>query len=113
MSEVRDLLISGSEEVIGRYRLPLAGAKSDQEREFYRRRLEQGQRPPDELGRPLSERVRRVNVLRFSSLDRTGGAPDCRVRPAVRRCTVLPVGWKPPCGAREARAARRSTEGKG
>jgi hypothetical protein len=29
MSEVRDLLISGSEEVIGRYRLPLAGAKSD------------------------------------------------------------------------------------
>jgi hypothetical protein len=50
MSEVRDLLISGSEEVIGRYRLLLAGAKSDQERECYRSRLEQGRRLPDELG---------------------------------------------------------------
>jgi hypothetical protein len=28
------------------------------------------------------------------------------VRPAVRRCTVLPVGWKPPCDAREAKGGR-------
>jgi hypothetical protein len=34
MSDVRGLLISGSEEVIGRYGLLPAGAKSDQEREF-------------------------------------------------------------------------------
>ena len=50
MSEVRDLLISGSEEVVGRYRVLPAGAKSDQEREFYRSRLEQGQRLLDALG---------------------------------------------------------------
>lgn len=57
MSDVRDLLISGSSMVIGRYRLLLAGAKSDQEREFYRSRLEQGQRLLDELGGGFQKRL--------------------------------------------------------
>jgi hypothetical protein len=36
MSNVRELLINGSEKVIAHYRLLLAGAKSEQERELLR-----------------------------------------------------------------------------
>ncbi|MFY9957680.1 hypothetical protein [Bradyrhizobium sp.] len=57
MSDVRDLLISGSEEVIGRYRLLPADPKSDPEREYHRSRLEQGQRLLDELGGGFQKRL--------------------------------------------------------
>ncbi|UWU77907.1 hypothetical protein N2603_05435 [Bradyrhizobium huanghuaihaiense] len=49
MSDVRDLLIRGSEKVIGHYRLLLASAKAESERQLYRRRIEREQRLLDEL----------------------------------------------------------------
>ena len=39
MSGVQDLLIRGSDKVIGHYRLLLASAKSEQERVLYRSRI--------------------------------------------------------------------------
>jgi hypothetical protein len=48
MSGIRDLLIRGSEKVIGHYRL-LASAKNEEERELYRSRIEREQRLLDEL----------------------------------------------------------------
>jgi len=54
--------------------------------------------------RRLPGTVRRVNVLRLGSLGRTSGAAGLpSACPAGHRCTVLTVGWKPPCGACEAR----------
>ena len=44
MSDLRDLLIRGSEKVIGHYRLLLANAKNENERALYRTRIEQEQR---------------------------------------------------------------------
>jgi len=38
MSGIRDLLICGSEKVIDHYRVLLAGAKNERERELYRTR---------------------------------------------------------------------------
>ncbi|MCK1651472.1 hypothetical protein IVA88_08455 [Bradyrhizobium sp. 149] len=49
MREVRDLLIRGSEKVIGHYRLLLAGARTESERELYRSRIQREQRLLDEL----------------------------------------------------------------
>jgi hypothetical protein len=49
MSGIRDLLIRGSEKVIGHYRLLLASAKNEEERERYRCRIEHEQRLLDEL----------------------------------------------------------------
>ena len=49
MSSIRDLLIRGSEKVIGHYRLLLASAKNEEERELYRSRIEREQRRLDEL----------------------------------------------------------------
>ncbi|MGL3107094.1 hypothetical protein [Bradyrhizobium sp. BR 1432] len=49
MSDVRDLLIRGSEKVIGHYRLLLASAKTESERQLYRSRIEREQRLLDEL----------------------------------------------------------------
>jgi hypothetical protein len=49
MSDVRDLLIRGSEKVIGYYWLRLAGAKIEKERELYRSRTEREQRLLDDL----------------------------------------------------------------
>jgi hypothetical protein len=49
MSDVRDLLIRGSEKVIGHYRLLLASAKTENERELYRSRIEREQRLLNEL----------------------------------------------------------------
>jgi hypothetical protein len=40
MSDIRDLLIRGSEKVIGHYRLPLTSAKNEEERELYSSRIE-------------------------------------------------------------------------
>ena len=49
MSELRDVLIRGSEKVIEHYRLLLARATSESERELYRARIEREQRLLDEL----------------------------------------------------------------
>ncbi|QIO36572.1 hypothetical protein [Bradyrhizobium sp. 1(2017)] len=43
MTDVRDLLVRGSEKVIEHYRLLLAGAKTEKERELYLRRIEREQ----------------------------------------------------------------------
>ena len=44
MSGVRDLLIHGSEKVIEHYRVLLAGAKNEGERELYQSRIEREER---------------------------------------------------------------------
>lgn len=49
MSSVRDLLIRGSEKVIGHYRLLLASAKTEKEAELYRSRIQREQRLLDQL----------------------------------------------------------------
>jgi hypothetical protein len=49
MSGIQDLLIRGREKVIGHYRLLLASAKNEEERELYRSRIEREQRLLDEL----------------------------------------------------------------
>ena len=49
MSGIRELLIRGSEKVIGHYRLLLARAKNEEERGLYRTRIEREQRLLDEL----------------------------------------------------------------
>jgi hypothetical protein len=46
---IRDLLIRGSEKVIDQYRLLLASAKGEKEREFCRSRIEREPRLLDEL----------------------------------------------------------------
>jgi hypothetical protein len=56
MRGVRDLLIRGSEKVIGHYRLLLARAKTEKERELYRSRIEREQRLLDELRDGFSDR---------------------------------------------------------
>ena len=49
MSGIQELLICGSEKVIGHYRLLLASAKDEEERELYRSRIERELRLLDEL----------------------------------------------------------------
>jgi hypothetical protein len=49
MSGIRELLIRGSEKVIGHYRLLLARAKNEEERGLYRTRIEREQRLLDDL----------------------------------------------------------------
>ncbi|MBB4367071.1 hypothetical protein GGD65_008146 [Bradyrhizobium sp. CIR18] len=56
MSDVRNLLISCSEKVIGHYRVLLAGARSESERELYRARIEREQRLLDALRGGLPDR---------------------------------------------------------
>ncbi|MFB6448433.1 hypothetical protein [Bradyrhizobium tunisiense] len=56
MSDVRNLLIRGSEKVIGHYRMLLAGARSESERELYRARIEREQRLLDSLQHGLLDR---------------------------------------------------------
>ncbi|WP_164940369.1 hypothetical protein [Bradyrhizobium zhanjiangense] len=48
MSDVRDLRIRGIEKVTGHYRLLLASAKSESERQLYRSRIEREQRLLDD-----------------------------------------------------------------
>ncbi|MVT71055.1 hypothetical protein GPL21_39115 [Bradyrhizobium pachyrhizi] len=57
MTDLRDLLIRGSEKVIGHYRLLLASATTEKERELYRGRIEREQRLLDELQGGLPERI--------------------------------------------------------
>lgn len=49
MTDVREMLIRGSEKVIAHYRLLLAGAKSDKERDLYLSRIDREQRLLDQL----------------------------------------------------------------
>lgn len=49
MSDIHELLVRGSEKVIGHYRLLLASAKTESERQLYRSRIEREQRLLDEL----------------------------------------------------------------
>ncbi|BAL08421.1 MULTISPECIES: hypothetical protein [Bradyrhizobium] len=56
MSDIRQLLIRGSEKIIEHYRLLLAGAASAQERELYQRRIEREQKLLDQL-HGLSDRA--------------------------------------------------------
>jgi hypothetical protein len=44
MNRQRELLIRGSEKVIGHYELLLASAKTEHERELYRQRIERERR---------------------------------------------------------------------
>ncbi|WFU75050.1 MULTISPECIES: hypothetical protein [unclassified Bradyrhizobium] len=57
MTDVRDLLIRGSEKVIAHYRLLLARAKTEKERELYLSRIEREQRLLDQLQGGLRGRV--------------------------------------------------------
>jgi len=56
VSSIRDLLIDGSEKVIGHYRLLLASAKTEEERELYRSRIERERRLLDELYKSFPDR---------------------------------------------------------
>jgi len=49
VSGIQDLLIRGSEKVIGHYRRLLASAKNEEERELYRSRIERERQLLDEL----------------------------------------------------------------
>jgi hypothetical protein len=56
MSGIQGILIRGSEKVIGHYRLPPASAKTEQERELYRSRIERERLLLDELHGDLPDR---------------------------------------------------------
>ncbi|MBR0777902.1 hypothetical protein JQ543_05750 [Bradyrhizobium diazoefficiens] len=56
MTDVRDLLIRGSEKVIAHYRQLLAGVKTEEERELYLTRIDREQRLLDQLQNGLSGR---------------------------------------------------------
>ncbi len=49
MSDVRDVLIRGSEKIIGHYRFLLSRTTNERERELYRRRIEREQRLLNDL----------------------------------------------------------------
>ncbi|UWU79121.1 hypothetical protein N2603_11875 [Bradyrhizobium huanghuaihaiense] len=49
MTDLRDMLIRGSEKVIAHYRLLLSGAKTERERELYLSRIEREQRMMDQI----------------------------------------------------------------
>ncbi len=57
MTNVRALLIRGSEKVISHYRLLLASSKTEKERELYRSRIEREQKLLDELRDRLADRL--------------------------------------------------------
>lgn len=57
MTDVRNLLIRGSEKVIGHYRLLLTRARTEDERQLYRSRIEREQRLLDELQGNVPDRL--------------------------------------------------------
>lgn len=57
MSDIRNMLIRGSEKVIAHYQLLLAGAKTDRERELYLDRIEREQRLLDRLREGMPQRT--------------------------------------------------------
>jgi hypothetical protein len=57
MTDVRDLLIRGSEKVIDHYPLLLASAKTERERQLYLSRIEREERLLDQLQGGLPNRV--------------------------------------------------------
>jgi hypothetical protein len=56
MSGIQDLLIHGSQKVIGHYRLLLASAKTEQERNLYKSRIDRELRLLDELHGRFADR---------------------------------------------------------
>ncbi|WP_439370186.1 hypothetical protein [Bradyrhizobium sp. DASA03120] len=57
MNGYRELLIRGSEKVIGHYELLLASARTEHEREFYRQRIERERRLIRDLQGELDDRA--------------------------------------------------------
>lgn len=57
MSDVHELLIRGCEKIIGHYRLLLASAKTESERQLYRSRIEREQRLLDQLQDGFPDRI--------------------------------------------------------
>ena len=57
MSNIRDLLIRGSQKVIGHYRRLLANAENEEERKLYGSRIEREQRLLDELHGGFPDRL--------------------------------------------------------
>ena len=57
MNGYRELLLRGSEKVIGHYELLLASARTDDERELYRRRIERERRMIRDLQGEQDHRV--------------------------------------------------------
>ncbi|WFU27076.1 hypothetical protein QA649_12980 [Bradyrhizobium sp. CB1717] len=57
MNGYRELLIRGSEKVIGHYELLLASAKTERERELYRQRIERERRLIRDLQGELDDRA--------------------------------------------------------
>ncbi|MBR1131023.1 MULTISPECIES: hypothetical protein [Bradyrhizobium] len=57
MNGYRELLIRGSEKVIGHYELLLASAKTEHERELYRQRIERERRLIKDLQGELDYRA--------------------------------------------------------
>ncbi|MEY9417984.1 hypothetical protein ABIF69_004426 [Bradyrhizobium japonicum] len=57
MTDLRDLLVRGSEKVMAHYRLLLASAKTENERELYQSRIEREQRLLDQLKDGLPGRI--------------------------------------------------------
>ncbi|WP_157789256.1 hypothetical protein, partial [Bradyrhizobium japonicum] len=91
MTDVRNLLIRGSEKVTVRYRLLIAGAKNEKERELYLSRIEREQWLLDQLQGGLPETVRGLRSRRGSL---------CGLRCRVEASRTRPVevgrlrGWK-------------------
>ena len=56
MNDVRRLMIRGSEKVIGHYRMLLANAKTEAERECFQSRIEREQRLLDSLRDGIPDR---------------------------------------------------------
>jgi hypothetical protein len=57
MTDIRNLLIRGSEKVIGHYQRLLASARTDSERRLQRSRIEREQRLLDELQGSVPDRL--------------------------------------------------------
>jgi hypothetical protein len=57
MSDVHELLIRGREKIIGHYRLLLASAKTESERQLYRSRIEREQRLLDQPQGGFPDRI--------------------------------------------------------
>ncbi|TWB03601.1 hypothetical protein [Bradyrhizobium stylosanthis] len=57
MTDLRAVLIRGSEKIIDHYRLLLTRARTEKERDLYLTRIEREQRLLDQLQRGMSERM--------------------------------------------------------
>lgn len=85
MTDVRNLLISGSEKVIGHYRMLLANARSESERELYRARIARAA-PARHLAGRLPGSIGGVNGHRCLQED-AGDAPGPQALSGARAST--------------------------